>query len=202
MAKIIQFPVVSPAKLGPRKVRKSKRKDPEDFGQLNLFSQIIPDQRVRSINNGESFFEAALILDEKGDKSAESLYLKAIEAGQSLPDAYCNLGIIMSGKEEYAKAVDFLTKCLKEDPRHFEAHYNLGNVYSDMGNYALAKMHYEVSTEIEPDFPNSFYNLGLVLISLRAYKEASVAINKYIQLSPGYDHAVASDLVNTLDNFK
>jgi tetratricopeptide (TPR) repeat protein len=104
----------------------------------------------------------------------------------------------MSLQNEMTKAVDYLTKCLKENPRHFEAHYNLANVYSDRGSFDLAKMHYEVAIELEPDFPNSHYNLGLVLISLKQYKEAISCIDQYMNLSPDYDHKVAHDLLKTL----
>ncbi len=201
MAKVIKFPVEPPRKLGPKKVHKRKKNDPEDHGQLNLFNQIVPETRIRSLVDGNDFFEEALSLDEKGDPYAENMYLKAIENDQAVADAYCNLGILMSRRDEYAKAVDYLTKSLAENPRHFEAHYNLANVYSDMGNYALAKTHYEISTEIAPEFPNSYYNLGLVLVSLKQYDAAAQVIQQYIELSPGYDHGVANDLIRTLKDF-
>ena len=98
------------------------------------------------------------------------------------------------------QAIDYLTKCLKHNPRHFEAHYNLGNVYSDLGNLELAKVHYEVSTEIEPNYPNGYYNLGLVLISLKKYKEAILKINKYIELAPNSEQQTASELIKTLNS--
>ena len=201
MAKVIKFPVEPPRKLGPKKVQKRRKADPEDHGQLNLFNQIVPETRIRSLVDGNDFFEEALRLDEKGDPYAENMYLKAIENNQSVADAWCNLGILTSRMEEHAKAVDFLTKCLAVNPRHFEAHYNLANVYSDMGNYALAKTHYEISMEIAPDFPNSYYNLGLVLVSLKQYDAAAEVIKQYINLSPGYDHEVANDLIRTLKDF-
>ncbi|MEM9324681.1 MAG: tetratricopeptide repeat protein [Bacteroidota bacterium] len=201
MAKVIKFPVEPPRKLGPKKVHKRKKADPEDHGQLNLFNQIVAETRVRSLQSGNDFFEEALALDDQGDPFAENMYLRAIEHEQSIADAYCNLGILMSRREEYAKAVDYLTKSLAVNPRHFEAHYNLANVYSDLGNFGLAKMHYEISTEIAPSFPNSYYNLGLVLVSLKQYDAAAQVIQQYIELSPDYNHEVAHDLIRTLKDF-
>ena len=198
MAKVIKFPVNAPEKLGHKKARKRKKPDPEDLGQLNLFNQIVPEPRVLRFHEGKGFFEQALRHDEMGDASAENLYLKAIEAGESVANAYCNLGILMSTQGKHARAVDYLTRCLRENPRHYEAHYNLGNLYSEVGNYALARMHYEVSTEVEPEFPNGYYNLGLVLISLHEYEQATRANNRYISLSPESDHSVAHDLLKTL----
>lgn len=198
MAKVIKFPVKPPEKLGLKKARKRRRPDPEDLGQLNLFNQIVAEPRVRRLGDQGGFFEQALEQDELGDASAENLYLKAIEAGESVANAYCNLGIMMNARNEHAKAVNYLTQCLQENPRHYEAHYNLGNLYSELGNFQLSRMHYEVSTEIEPTFPNGYYNLGLVLISMQEYDQATKAILKYITLSPESDHSVAHDLLKTL----
>ncbi len=198
MTKVVQFPVSPPAKLGHRKVRKRKRKNLEDYGQLNLFAQQ-ENAKVVELPKSQSFFEEATSLDEQGSADAERYYLLAIEQGESIEDAYCNLGILKSGQGDTAKAIDYLTKCLEKNPRHFEAHYNLGNVYSDIGNLALAKVHYELSAQIEPTYPNSFYNLGLVLISMKHYQEAIQCINKFVELAPSDEHQVANELIKTLN---
>jgi tetratricopeptide (TPR) repeat protein len=196
MTRVVKFPIETPLKMGPRKVKKRRKPDPEDFGQLNLFDQ----SKVISFPQAENFFEEALVLDDLDDPRAENYYLKAIEARQSVPDAYCNLGILFSRKSDDVKAADFLTRCLKESPRHFEAHYNLANIYSDKGNLELAKMHYQMAIEIEPDFPNSYYNLGLVYITEKKYDMAIEAINKYIEISPQNDHKTSYELLKTLNS--
>ena len=201
MARVIQFPVNPPAKLGPKKVRSRRRKpNLEDFGQLNLFDQQVDNTPVLSLPKSASFFDEALSLDELGKAEAEKYYLLAIQNEESTEDALCNLGILKSNQGDFTKAMDYLTQCLKKNPRHFEAHYNLGNVYSELGNLDLAKVHYELSTEIEPDYPNSFYNLGLVLISMKKYQEAIQCINKYVDLAPSSEHQVANELIKTLNS--
>ena len=136
MTKVVQFPVSAPQKLGPRKARRRKRPNLEDYGQLNMFDQL-PDTPIVSLPKAGSFFEEALSMDEAGNPKAEKYYLLAIENEQSIEDAYCNLGILKSSLGDLSKAIDYLTQCLKLNPRHFEAHYNLGNVYSDLGNLEL-----------------------------------------------------------------
>lgn len=200
MARIIQFPVNPPEKLGHKKVRKRKKPNLEEFGQMNLFDSLPDNTPVLAMPKAGSFFEEALSLDEQGKPEAEKYYLLAIENGESKEDCFCNLGIMKSGQGELTKAIDYLTQCLKLNPRHFEAHYNLGNVYSDLGNLELARVHYELSTEIEPQYPNSFYNLGLVLISLKRYKEAIQSINKYVELAPSSEHQIANELIKTLNS--
>ncbi len=194
MTKIIQFPVSPPAKLGPRKVKKRKP-DPEELGQLNLFQK---QTKVMSLPGDQSLFDEAMKYDEQGDPDAERLYLLAIEKNENKADAWCNLGILKSQHEENTLAIDYLTKALAEDPRHFEAHYNLANVYSEVGNFDLAKLHYEMAIQIMPDYPNSYYNLGLVLISLKKYKQAIAVIDQYITLDPDGDNPIAAELLKTL----
>lgn len=200
MAKVVQFPVSPPAKLGHKKVRRRRRPNLEDFGQLNLFDQAGDTTKVVALPKADSFFEEALTLDEQNNSDAEKYYLLAIKNEESVEDAFCNLGILKSSQGDLTKAIDHLTNCLKRNPRHFEAHYNLGNVYSDLGNLDLARVHYELSTEIEPTYPNGFYNLGLVLISQKKYKEAIQSINKFVDLAPSTEHQLAHELIKTLNS--
>ncbi|MCW5910869.1 MAG: tetratricopeptide repeat protein [Cyclobacteriaceae bacterium] len=194
MAKVIQFPVPNPEKFGFKPVRKKKPgTEPGKHGQLHLFGGA----RVVNLNNLTPF-EEALILDEQGDSRAGAQYQKAIDAGDSLADAYCNLGIIESGKRQYTKAIDCFTRALKADPRHFEVHYNLANVYAEIGNQALAKIHYEVSIEIEPTFPNSYFNLGITLAMNKEIEEAIQSLLTYRKLAGKEDQGQAEDLIASL----
>ncbi|MEM6644439.1 MAG: tetratricopeptide repeat protein [Bacteroidota bacterium] len=198
MSRVVQFPMQPPEKLGHKKVRRKRKPNLEDYGQLNLFKKI-DDTPVVSMPARGNFFEEALLLDELGDPAAEKYYLLAVANDQSVDDALCNLGILKSGQGEHTKALDFLTRALRSNPRHFEAHYNLGNVYSELGNLELARVHYELSTEIAPEHPNGFYNLGLVLISLKEYKKAIESINRFVALAPSTEHQVANELIKTLN---
>lgn len=192
MAKVIQFPVPNPEKFGFKPVRKKKPDSASHkHGQLDLFGEA----KIVSLNNLTPF-EEALMLDEQGDNRASLQYQKAIDAVDSVADAYCNLGIIESGKQNYTKAVDCFTRALKTDPRHFEAHYNLANVYAEIGNLALAKIHYQVSIEIEPTFPNSYFNLGITLAMGKEVEEAIQSLLTYKSLV-AEDH-VAEELIASL----
>ena len=191
MAKIIQFSAnPAPEKFGLERARRKKEKDVKP-GQLNLFT----GGKIVKLNQ-LSIFEEALLIDEQGDKkTARQQYLKAIEEGDCIADAYCNLGIIESQDGNYSKAIDCFTLCLKNQPRHYEAHYNLANLYAEVGNYPLAKVHYEISIEVEPAFSNCYFNLGLTLAIIRQFKEAVNILQKFRQLTPGEDHKQTDDLI-------
>lgn len=192
MAKIVQFNFKAPPeKFGLQPVQKKKAKDPLKPGQLNLFSGA----KVLKLNQ-LSPFDEALLFDQQGDKvTARQQYLAAIAAGDSIADAYCNLGIIESGENNYSKAIDCFTKALKENPRHNEAHYNLANLYAEVGNYSLARIHYEIAIELDPEFANSYFNLGLTLANLKEYAKAVEVLTTYKQHAPDEEHQQTNDLI-------
>jgi tetratricopeptide (TPR) repeat protein len=199
MAKILKLPVPPPAKLGFERVKKRRKKDADDPSQLNLFAGPAPHgARVVSLPSRLGPFEEALMLDERGDRLAAEKYWRAIEAGDGVADAYCNLGIIESQSGRSAKAYDCFTQSLKHDPRHMEAHYNLGNLYFDDGELRLARVHYEIAAQLDPNFPNTYFNLGLVLAITDDYSAAITALNKYKAIVSPEEGGKADELLATL----
>ncbi len=192
MAKIIQFsPTPGPEKFGPQRARRKKDGPAEKQSQLNLFTGA----KVLRLNQ-LSVFEEALLVDDQGDtKSAREHYLKAIREGDSIADAYCNLGILEWQEGNTTKAIDYFTQSLKNDPRHYESHYNLANLYAEVGNYSLAKVHYQIAIEIEPEFANCYFNLGLTLAMNKEFREAVNILKKYRHMTPGEDHSHTDDLI-------
>jgi len=200
MGKVIKLAFEAPPKFGLEKVqrvRKRKKKDPEDHGQLNIFFSV-KQARVVQMSSQMDPFEHALKTDDSDHKKASDLYWKAIEAGDCVADAYCNLGIIAFQQGGTAKAIDCFTNSLKHDPRHFESHYNLANLYSDVGNLALAQVHYEISAEIQPEFPNIYFNLGLVYAMNKDYKKAVKTLSHYLELVPDHTENPAVELLASL----
>jgi tetratricopeptide (TPR) repeat protein len=195
MAKIIKFPIPTPEKFGPQRVRKRKDARRQQNGQLNLF---YGSGKVVKLNQLTAF-EEALLLDEQGDKDRAKIgYLQAIEQEDSLPDAYCNLGIIESLEGTHAKAIDSFTQCLKIEPRHFEAQYNLANLYAEIGNLSLAKAHYEISIQLEPTFPNSYFNLGLTLAMNKEFDAAIKVLKQFRKIAPAEEQKLADDMIQKL----
>src|SRR5712671_1696589 len=113
-------------------------------GQLNLFRGFEVGKLARLLTP----FEEALLLHEQGDPKAVESYVEAINDGDNVAEAYCNLGIINKDIGEIGRALDNFTLSLKHEPRHVEAHYNLGNLYYDAGEFTLARLHYEAAALI------------------------------------------------------
>jgi len=194
MGQILKFPVRA-AKFGHKRVRNRCRTE-ENPAQLHLFPQ--PTAQVLPFSPDLSHFEQALLLDERGDARAGDFYARAIAAQDCVADAYCNLGIIESKQGRVAKAFDCFTNCLKNDPRHFEAHYNLGNMYFEVNDFRLAQVHYEIATEVDPTFPNAFFNLALALSINNDFNGAIAALTKYQEIVPPEEARHADELLVNL----
>jgi len=149
-------------------------------GQLNLFRVETPPRLARLLTP----FEEALLLHEQGDSQAAEHYQEAINEGDNVAEAYCNLGILNLERGQTSSALDNFTRSLKNDPRHVEAHYNLANLYYDAGDLQLAKLHYEAAAQIEPGFSLVYFNLSLVYHKLGDLNAASATLEKYRHLEP------------------
>lgn len=165
-------------------------------GQLNLFRA-----EVSRIARLLTPFEEALLLHEQGDPKAAEHYVEAINEGDNVAEAYCNLGIINLEQGQLARALDNFTLSLKNDPRHVEAHYNLANLYYDAGDLQLAKLHYEAAAQIEPGFSLVYFNISLVYHKLGDMVAASTALEKYRALEPeDEDIEVLNQLLKVMQN--
>jgi tetratricopeptide (TPR) repeat protein len=194
MAQILRFPAQA-SKFGYKRVRK-RAKAAENPDQLHLFSQ--PSPQILNIAAELSWFEQALMLDERGDLKAAELYAKAIAEHECVADAYCNLGIIESQNGNTTKAFDCFTTSLKYNPRHSEAHYNLGNLYFDVNDFRLAQIHYEMAGEVDPSFPNVYFNLALVQAINNDLGAAVSALSKYQELVSEDEARNADELLDKL----
>ncbi len=198
MAKILPLNAQPPAKFGFERVKR-RRRDPENHGQLNLFSgRGGSSARLLRMPEKMTPFEQALMFDEREDQKARELYQEAISAGDCVADAYCNLGILESKANKTDAAFDCFTKSLREDPRHLESHYNLGNLYFEMDNRKLAKEHYEIAARIDPGFPNIYFNLGLLMAIGEDLQGAVKALRKYQELVSESEAQKTNDLLQTL----
>src|SRR3989441_4341083 len=194
MGQLLTFPVQA-SKFGYQRVKK-RAGAPENPDQLHLFP--LPAAQILNFAPELSRFEQALMFDERGDSKAAELYLKAIEEGDCVADAYCNLGIIESQKGNTTKAFDCFTTSLKHNPRHSEAHYNLGNLYFDVNDFRLAQIHYEMAAEVDPGFVNVYFNLALVQAINNDLAAAVSALSKYQELVSEEEARNADELLHNL----
>ena len=194
MGKVVKFELKATPKFAFKKVKSRKKSSTGNLNQLDLFNSE-HEGKVLKLPSNLSIFDEALLFDEQGNNRAEELYWDAISNGESVSDAYCNLGILQFNTGNKAKAIDCFTQSLKADPRHFESHYNLANLYLEVENIALARLHYEVAAEIEPEFPNVFYNLGVVYAMTRDFEKAAAGLERYTTMVTDEESLEAKSLL-------
>jgi len=193
MGQIIKFPGQT-SKFGFKRVR--KRRAVESPNQLHLFPQATA--QILDLVPELTRFEQALLFDERGDLKAAELYRQAIEEGDCVADAHCNLGIIESRRGNTARAFDCFTNALKHDPRHFEAHYNLGNLYFEVNDFRLAQVHYEIAAELDPPFANVHFNLALLQAMNNDLAAAINSLTRYQDLVSDEEGRNANELLHNL----
>ncbi len=199
MSKLLPFPAAKarrPSKFGYERVRKRDRRD---RSQLDLFAGGGGKLIEFPAAGGPGPFEEALALEDGGDEgAARRLYETAVAEGDSVPDAYCNLGVIESKAGGVEQAFGCFRNALKHDQQHWESHYNLANLYFDTEEYRPARVHYELAAEIEPEFRNIYFNLGLVLAIDEEFELAIDALSRYRKLAPDSEAGTAEDLLEHL----
>ena len=171
--------------------------DAELRGQLNLFGE--PRGQLLELPLRLSPFEEALLLHERGDGRAGEAYRRAVQAGDYVADAYCNLGIWEFEAGHTSRAFDCFTRSLKEDSRHFESHFNLAFLYFEAGDLKLARLHYELAAEIEPSFPNLHFNLGLVHAMNGDLGAAIASLKRTKALAPEEEGAKVDELLASIE---
>jgi tetratricopeptide (TPR) repeat protein len=170
--------------------------DAELRGQLNLFPP--PSGQLIPIPVKLSPFAEALLLHERGDPRARECYRRAISEGESVEDAFCNLGILEFEAGNVSRAFDCFTRALRQDARHFESHFNLGNLYFESRDLRLAKLHYEIAAKIEPGCSHLFFNLGLVYAIDGDLTSAIDALTKSKEKAAEEDRRRADELLASL----
>ncbi len=202
---VIRFPVEAVSRFGFKRaaVRRGGRVvRMEAEGQMNLFD---PNARSGSrlgavvpMPMQMGAFEAALLLDDANDPRAEAMYQRAIEEGDYMADAWCNLGVLKSVGRALDEAFQCFAQSLALDPRHAESHYNIGNLYFEYDDLKLSRLHYEKAIECDSTLASAYFNLGLVTALTEDYRVAYDSLQHYKNLAPGEDVSVADELLRYL----
>jgi len=202
---VIRFPVEAVTRLGFQRAERgnSRTVKMEDEGQMTLFGEPaarpVPG-KVVPLPLQLSSFEEALMLDEQGDERAEDIYTRAIEEGDRVADAWCNLGVMRSVEGDLDSAFDCFAQSLAAAPRHAESHYNIANLYFEIGDLRVARTHYEIALDVDNDFVNAWFNYGLVTALGEDYRTARDALSRYKQLAPEADGvSIADELLGYIE---
>ena len=124
--------------------------------------------------------EVKLKIAEKPEtKVLESKYITMIKA---VATNYLAL-------ENNEKALEFITKARKENPKDYNLIIEEGNIYFKMGDNEKFLEKLEEAISINPKNPQLFYNIGIINSELGNNKKSIINLKKAIELDPDYADA-------------
>jgi tetratricopeptide (TPR) repeat protein len=92
---------------------------------------------------------------------AKECFLKAVEIGPGLSDAYNNLGVIAIKEGRYDYALDYFINALTHNKNNEEAHANLGFILLKKKRIEEAISECKKALKIKEDFVPALINLGI-----------------------------------------
>ncbi|MEW6428092.1 MAG: tetratricopeptide repeat protein [Thermodesulfobacteriota bacterium] len=144
-----------------------------------------------------SLLRDGIARQRQGDaEGAESFYRKILTVAPDHPEANNNLGILLHGRGETARALLCYERALKGNPGHREARKNLAIACKDTGNPARA---IELLTDFlaaAPDDIDALNSLALAHRALGRHQEAEASLLRAHGLAP-YDPNTLINLANT-----
>jgi tetratricopeptide (TPR) repeat protein len=115
--------------------------------------------------------------EETADSIKESILLchQVLQSVSNLEDAYINLGIFLSGKGEYLKAIAPLISALHIQPASLPVLNKLGAAFIMIDDYGMACDVLKEAIVIEPSNPSAHFSLGIAYLlkgdKISAYRE-------------------------------
>jgi tetratricopeptide (TPR) repeat protein len=113
-----------------------------------------------------------------------TLFSRSVQVTQNNSTAQYNLGIALSKRKEYDKAIEHYKQTLKLDPSIPEVYYNWAIIISERGKLDEAIRMYRKAIKIKPDYGDAHSNLGLALANQGKLDEAEEHLTKAVEYNP------------------
>jgi tetratricopeptide (TPR) repeat protein len=164
--------------------------------QFQLFVKEYPAaiqnfKQLLSINNArpDGYFFLGTVYKEMNDTNAAlTQYLNAIVADPEYYNAYIQLGMIYSDKNDSA-GIAYFTNAIRIDEFSDEAYYSRGLLYQKLGNYGAAVNDYRKTTNLNPAHKFAYYNTGNINAIIGNYQKALDQFNTAITFAPDFEKA-------------
>lgn len=137
--------------------------------------------------NPELQHEIALVYQDIGEYDIALVHFKkAIQLKPDFSEAYNNMGILYSQKDQLEEALDSFNKAVSNilyRTPHF-AYHNMGLVYFRKKENKKAIDYYKKAIELAPYYVDAYIDLGIVYEKIGNYEDAISINEKVIQLMP------------------
>ena len=184
-------------------LEKAKQLYPEDARIYIQFSELylMGRNNERSLKNAdlaikydkynaEAYYLKGYNFLELGDTTkAISSYRTAVEQNPEFLEAYLELGLIFSAKDDPI-AIQYYNNALEVNPTEKRALYSKGMFEQEHELYNEAIQSYYKATKAHPNFKEAYYNLGYVhMYYLQLYREALPYFTDAVEIDPSYYQA-------------
>lgn len=169
------------------------------------------DGKVMMVDLGQNFVSRPFVFEEVFVNSDNHWKLKrqnnllrihrriqVLNERELIGVVYNNLGCASLKAGNYVRALSYLNKAVKFNPKNAEAFTNRGNAYYRQGQIQQAMSDFSKAIELAPIIPMTFYNRGIAYLDMGHNKQAISDFNKAIELDPIFakafsDRGVAYD---------
>ncbi len=131
-------------------------------------------------------------LKQKKFAEAKSGFEQAIQLKPAYPQAYANLALAAAGENDFAAAVNYISKGVEIDDQGFFDGQRLVDLYSNIGNgamqqkmYPIAASAYEKALSAQPNNPELSRNLALAMHQSGRTSEAIEILEKVVRVGSG-----------------
>ncbi len=128
----------------------------------------------------------AVRFHQSGDlRRAEAGYREALAQNPALPEAHCNLGILLHGRSDLEAAARHLDQAVRLNPGLAAAWNNLGVVLRKLQRSPEAVVALQRALHLNPNAPGTLHNLSLALRAEGRPEAALEHSRRALELDPG-----------------
>ena len=190
-------------KMAKKLCQKIKKKDPNNYENLNLLSIIlfqkkIYDQSIYLIkkslkinpNQAETNNNLGIMLIKlKKLREAKFFIKQSIKIKPDFIEPYNNLGIVYKELNEYKKALDIWKKAIKINKDDSQLFNNIGNILVEIKKEKEALEYYKKAIKVDEKFFLAYFNLGNALQKLNLFEDSIHNYKKVFYLKEDYAEA-------------
>jgi len=120
------------------------------------------------------------------DKMPEAIdcYQRAIRLQPNFYEAYYNLAVAETYRQNWQAAKQAFQQVLKLHPTHAESHYGLGKLAEQAEQLKPAAAYYWRAIQLDSNFAAAYLSLGEILVRLRYWDKALSVCYRAVQLNP------------------
>lgn len=180
--------------------------------ELATFDEIEKSQEIEEVESPEEIIKSGLDLVRQGhlDEGIKKIE-EVIEYIPEKADAYFNLGIAYTLKEDIPQAISAYQHAIEIDPKYGKAFFNLGTLHLKQGDVQEAIPKLEQAMKLLPDSMKALWNLYEAYRSTGLFTKALASLQKLIELEPDdaslYNHlgicyVKLGDYTKAIDSWK